>query len=397
MIINIYRFTVSILFFLSFVLPNSIRPLFVAFIGLSFLMSLLHWNVFLYYKKIFVLYGMTLLITVIYFIVGVINGASVESVYLNTVVYIIFPFLWIIVCIALFENMEYKVLLKFGAFLLFLACFSVYAFYFLFKNYGPHAVSLFISEEFANSTVDSSGAGMTMHVFGTFIFSVPFLFVMLTKVNSWVMFFLAVLVGLVAYYSGRGALLSIYLFSLSVFIFYKSRKHIFIVFSLLVPFLTLISYFYLDIDVSIISRLIEKILSGGGSERVEQFFALLEGINVSYGLGIGHGIPAEVIRNSNHPWRYELMLFSTFYHVGFLGLFIYLLPFLYSLTIAAQLIKLNHANHLDFAFALSLIAMLIVANSNPYIMSISFQWMYVMPVIYFQKRRNELTCPPLTS
>lgn len=380
-------------FFLPFVLPNTMRDVSIPLFLLIGLISF-----YLGYKKIGAFpigyFLFSVCVTLFYILIGY-DRASDGSFLWLIFVYIVSPFIWICFFSFLFDRNIY-LFLNFLAIYGLIACISVFVFFYLFLNFGPDSVRMFIDE--SNVDFSDGRVAATMHVYGSLIFvttalisvSKPFL----PKIVHGT---LILLFGITAVFSGRSALqLAVIIGVFFHLIFSDIRVGVrgLILISavsflslLIIPQLVQIFSNDMSFDIWILlNDLFDKIMSGGGEERVDQYWSLLTGSMDNYFMGAGHGVPALVIRNEVSPWKYELLWLSTLYSVGVFGFFVYALPFVLSIACFSQLGKLNLRNGVDVFMLSGMMSVAIASNTNPYMQSFDFQWMYVAPAVYFYKR-----------
>ena len=168
---------------------------------------------------------------------------------------------------------------------------------------------------------------------------------------------------------------------------FRKRNLLLISFSgvvFILPFI--LNLFAISID-AIFRDFFDKLASGGGVLRSEQFYALLKGINDSFGFGVGHGVGVSYLRDNNFPWRYELVWMATILRVGFFGSLIYLMLFLIYIKKFLIYRKKNNISAFDLFIFSGFVAAFVASNTNPYIESFAFQWMYVFPVVSLLLRR----------
>jgi hypothetical protein len=105
-------------------------------------------------------------------------------------------------------------------------------------------------------------------------------------------------------------------------------------------------------------------------------------------LGSGHGIGVSYARSETFPWRYEMVWVATVFRVGLFGALVY--TFIFLLYIADVLIKLGTGalSVIDKFYFAGFISVYIASNTNPYIESVAFQWMFVFPVVRHFLLRN---------
>jgi hypothetical protein len=308
------------------------------------------------------------------------------------------PFIWILILSFIFTKFDLKSILNFFFSFSLIGAISVPLFLIIFLLYGPNVLTWLIEEP--NAVFTSGAAGVTMHVMGSLAFAGCGFFYVPTIINSLFLrsiisftFIIAVVI------SGRAALfisLFIGIFLNILISLRNSRINLFF----LVLFLILVGgIFYLfslvfkfDIFIAF-SNYVNKILEMGGQERIIQARALIQGIYSNLFLGAGHGVGVDVIRNSQFPWRYELLYLATLYRVGLIGFIVYSLP---SFLVIIKYLEFSKDKsqlwlHLVDRFMLAgFIATIVISATNPYLESFEFQWMFWGPVVYFIKRREVL-------
>ena len=274
---------------------------------------------------------------------------------------------------------------------------SVAVFFYLFLNFGVDTVLFFIDDPNINLRDGYSAA--TMHIYGSFIFLTGAFFATPVLVSGVARrYFLLASFVLVAITSGRSALIiSIFIGAIVGMIFLPEnaadvvfrrgidRSAYSLVKKLLI--LGVIGFALVlvtDIDANVIvDDFVAKLLSGGGVERIEQADALLASVKDNLGLGVGHGVGVPYIRNDDYPWRYELVWFATLHRVGLIGSIVYAFPFVVCVVAFLNLWRHRMLTEMDVFMFAGLVAALVASNTNPYIEAFSFQWMYVLPVVYF--------------
>ncbi len=307
-------------------------------------------------------------------------------------VYIISPAIWLSIWTFLLRyrstQKTINQLVTFGI----IGCFSVFLLIFLFLTKGGSSVTWLIAEP--NVLLKDGAISVTMHFFGSLIFIGTGIIaspqVITNKFKRIVIILLVLLIGII---SGRTALfLSLGIgFLMNIFLNKKKLNFLTVASLLLIPILTtLITSVLLNnnnIDIFLIAReSITKISDGGGDARHAQFFSLLKGIGESPFFGIGHGMSASVIRNSEMPWKYELLPLSTLFHVGILGFVLYLIPFFLIFLSYQNLRKKKLINQYDVFIFSGFIGILVASCTNPYLESFDFQWMIILPGVYFFNR-----------
>ncbi|WP_460837949.1 hypothetical protein [Noviherbaspirillum agri] len=394
---NLFYFSAICLFFLAAIIPNSLQFATAVFLVVCsvFALVLMKWTRSL--VVILCIYCLSALTTVFYMLLGLSGGATVEAIAQTSVVYIVSPLLWILVCGALSECLSDDKAKSWIVLFSFLAILSVAIFFYLFINFGESAVSIF--QQSPNIDMNGGYVGATMHVYGSLIFFTGGLFTSPSIVKGkFLRFCLLSCLVIVALTSGRSALiLAIPVGVVVGMVFYPRQKatkvenftlglgwlHLFLF--IIFGFVAILSFIHWSgIDLSLIFGVfLDKLSSGGGDARAEQFAALLEGILSSYGMGHGHGIGVSYLRNEEFPWRYELVWFATLLRVGILGGIIYIIPFvLYIYKVVSAWWRYELSEMEVFMFG-GFICALLASNTNPYIEGFTFQWMYIFPVVHF--------------
>ena len=344
-------------------------------------------------------------VSLFYIFVGLNNGAPIEAAKQVLIVYVCTPLLWILVSGAVASIVDDARLSLWLVIFLQFCVASVAAFFYLYLAVGPEAVSFF--QESANVDLRGGYAGATMHVYGSFIFLTAGFFAVPSVVsNRYARLFIYIALLVVAATSGRSALiLSIPIGILLGLIFStrirkissESRKFgVGKIASLLCLGLLIIGSVFLlagavGIDLTlIVDTFWEKLRSGGGEARAEQFVALLNGVRDSYWLGAGHGVGVSYLRNDEFPWRYELIWMATLLRVGAIGAMVYVFPFAFYVWKFLGFWWRREISDLDVFLFSGFVAAFIASNTNPYIEGFVFQWMYVLPVVHFFVRRASL-------
>lgn len=395
---GLWGIPVLMLAFFSVVMPNSFQNTTAVLLILSAIASLpiVNWNAPL--LRLLVINLMMMVVTTIYMVVGLSNGAPTEAVRQVLIIYMLSPMLWLLVSAGIFSALNGKALDKWMLRFTFLACASVAVFFFLYFNFGRYAVSLFKAN--ANLYMGEGSSTATIFVYGSLMFLFGGLFAAsdITPARWWSL----LLVGLglaVTLTSGRHALFLSVVIGLCVGLIIRRRQlvdsklikkasfksrvgYVFITIAGAVIAIFVLQHYQIISIETVLKSFADKIESGGGSERSGQFSALLEGVANNYGLGSGHGVGVGYIRSDDFPWRYEHVWAATLFRVGVLGTVIYCLPFLYYFNIMARLYMARRISKRDtFVFA-GFAAAFVGSATNPYIEAFCFQWMYVFPVVY---------------
>ncbi len=406
---RVFLFLMLGTFFLTGVLPNSLNTVAAVFMFLSFAAACLmvEWSRSL--ARLMFMYFAGLAITFIYIGVGMTNGAPAVAAIQVFVTYVCSPLIWIITSTVLLQRISSEQLKEWMVVLSFVGVASVAIFFYLFLNFGVDAVLFFIDDPNINLRDGYSAA--TMHIYGSFIFLTGAFFATPALVSGITRRYL--LLGsfvLVAITSGRSALIiSIFIGSIVGMVFLSAntadmvfkrstdRSLYSLVKKLLILFMIcFVLVMVTDIDVNVIvGDFVAKLLSGGGIERIEQADALLASVKDNLGLGVGHGVGVPYIRNDDYPWRYELVWFATLHRVGLIGSIIYTLPFVVCIVAFLKLWRHRMLTEMDVFMFSGLASALVASNTNPYIEAFSFQWMYVLPVVYFLVPVKNRTKVPL--
>jgi hypothetical protein len=161
-------------------------------------------------------------------------------------------------------------------------------------------------------------------------------------------------------------------------------------------FVVFIADYLVDsIDLSVIVRQFwNKLIGGGGVERVSQASALWQGVQETWGLGAGHGMHVSVVRNYDYPWRYENVPMATLYRVGVLGSVVYALPFAIYIGKIALRIAEGTLGRTDRALFAGFASMSIAAATNPYIESFIFQWTFILPLVALEYGKSSAAAVP---
>jgi hypothetical protein len=331
------------------------------------------------------------LVTSVYMFVGVVAGAPMQAILQVIFIYIISPSLWVLVFVGLLNCVPMSFIVNAFFIYAILSSLSVALFFYLFANFGVEAVSVF--KDGANVHVRDGYSGATMHVYGSLIFLTGAFFSAPDLIKkSFMKWIVLMCLFLSAITSGRSALILAAPLGMLVSFFvrsysFKNLRYTIVNFCLLFVFTFacawLLFYFYKIDVVYIIKLFFDKVSQGGGGARVGQSNALLGGIESNYGLGSGHGIGVDYIRSTNFPWRYEVVWLATIFRVGFIGAFLYFLPFgLYMSGVFYFWFK-GRIDSYDRFFLGGFLSAFIASTTNPYIEAFTFQWMYVLPVVYF--------------
>ncbi|MDO4681792.1 MAG: hypothetical protein Q4B17_03265 [Lautropia sp.] len=398
---NSFRVAFAILLFLTMVIPNSIKLVSAGMLGLT---ALLAWPLVNFnpaFMRVVWMHVAASAVTLVYLVVGLLNGATDEALYQTLFIYIVSPALWILIAGGVLSTMSTTKLERMMENYTILGVLTVPLFFYLFLTGGPQAVAFFIDPEEANVNLNDGYSGATMFVYGTLIFMSSALFAMLAlgMMGPKLLITLGALV-IVAVTSGRSALMLSVPVGLAVGVVLRPGIHgqlpgtimLSLVKQVLiglvagVVFIVLLSVFT-EIDVLyILGGFWEELSGGGGSERTGQAGALLDGIIQTFGLGAGHGIGVSFIRSVRFPWRYEIVLLATVYRVGIIGALIYAWPFIRYGWGVFEAWKRQRLTNFDVFLFAGCISAFMASATNPYIEAYTFQWMFVLPLTIFLVR-----------
>lgn len=395
MLRRMFEYNFYILFLLIIVFPNSFKFLSILFIIINFALCIpffcknrIEFNVLLYWMLCF-------FVTFLYI------GIGFGERYLDVIpqiafIYFISPVLiFLILHEAIFYfgvNRFFNLIIDMGI----VASFSIIAFYFIFFNFGSEYLQILIAEP--NIDVSNGIPRVNMHVMGSLIFIFGGFFSFPTIVENLkkriFVFFLFSVVGIL---SGRSALILAILIGMAGGLFlqvfyYKNMKvigYVFNIFIFGIGFIFSISFFGIDL-LNVASDLVEKISSSGGDERRDQAIALWNGIVDNFFLGAGHGVGVSLVRNEEYPWRYEILWLATVYRVGLIGAAVYCWPFIFVFFIYVYFFFKKKCLKYDHFVIMGFVSIFIAGFTNPYFESFEFQWMYVLPFVYFLIRNNNL-------
>ena len=295
--------------------------------------------------------------------------------------YVVAPVVWALAIGALLSRFDED---EIGRMLM--ICFGCVAaqiiLYFLFYDYIPSAVKFALIETPNRTYIDGAPA-LRLHAIVSLIFLWPY--ALYYKKKSLVSTMIVFLSGLVAaVLSGRTAILVAGGGCLiGMTLIERNRRLLAGVVFCLVLVAGFSSLGPIEKDFSwgnLVMRHAEKTLSGGGDERVQQSEALWRGFLSSPLIGVGHGVPAGVIRNDDMPWRYELIYNATLFRVGIIG-------FLVSVSlVGAPIVKLGlrclrgKASTFQTAVFAGAIAFIIATATNPYVEGFELQWVLLLPI-----------------
>lgn len=402
MIYSIFKLSLFCLLFLSVVVPNSLRAANAALLIFCFVLSLCLCRPLKSIPRLMTAYLATVVITVIFVLVGQINAAPREAAEQVLIIYIVSPLCWLWISCAMALKIEEVKIAKWFVRLGILSVASVGVYFYLFLQGGPAAVSFFIED--ANLNLQDGYAGATMFVYGSLIFLTAGFFAASSLIKN-ALIRAALLAGLaiVAITSGRSALILAVPIGLFMGTFFSPsgsaegprrsrasraiRSPIFYFF--VSSALCLIAAPYFGVDVGLIlSKFAEEVNSGGGGERTSQLAALFNGTLETFGMGAGHGIGVSLLRSEAFPWRYENVWAATVFRTGVVGALIYAAPFIYYIRTYFFLKKREILGKFDLFMFSGFCAAFFASMTNPYIEAFSFQWMFIIPMVSLAVKRT---------
>ncbi|WP_020676311.1 hypothetical protein [Geopsychrobacter electrodiphilus] len=383
------------LLFLTVVIPNSLQLFTAAIMFFCFILSIFIVTFNREMKNILHLYFFSVTVTIIFVIVGFIYGAPSIASQQVLIIYVLSPLFWIYISTGIIQVIGIDKLINWFVVLTILCCVSISLYFFLFITYGSNSISFF--KESGNLNLKDGYAGATMFVYGSLIFLVGGFFSSPEIIRNKLLKFL--LLGALlcsALTSGRSALILSIPVGILIGILFPYRdkidmigrmnttlniKVVFILgFSGIVSAFLLSHFTAIDV-IYLLQNFIKDLYTAGGTARSEQANALIVGIVDSLGLGVGHGIGVDYVRSYTFPWRYELVWLATILRVGWVGALVYSLPFIWYFKKIYIITKRRELLSSDKFMFSGFFCAFIASNTNPYIESFSFQWMYIIPLI----------------
>lgn len=388
---RLFLFFVFVIMINAVVLPNAQQALLAGALGMGSLLALCY-NARVNISAV-MLFASSWIVTLIYMMVGSINGAPSVALVQTVVIYIVSPLLWILVIDRAWYVLGVDAIVNGFAALAILASISVGIYMFLFLNFGPQAVSFF--GERANVHVDDGYSGVVMHVSGSLIYLGAAFAASPDVLKSKKVGYLVVLMIALASISSGRTLAIIGLVIGASYYFISDIQRLLPRLIVTGPAFVVIGFsvmyfmdYFLGVDVfQLLERHFNKV-AGGDIERPAQINALMSGAYDSWFLGAGHGIGVDYIRSNTFPWRYESVMVALLFKLGILGLLVVMMPVIYSLYILFRKQLSGRLNKYDTFFGASLIAVTVAALTNPYPEAFAFQWMYLVPVYYFLSKKG---------
>lgn len=349
-----------------------------------------------WFSRLLLLYCAGTFVSVVYLFIGYTHGAPNDAMITTALVYIASPLLWLIIGQALMQLFAAEGTVRLLLWLTWAALLSIVLFFYAYFAFGRDAVK-FLTED-ANINVRGGFAGATMLVYGSMIFLAGAFFAE-PAVVRWrpARFVMPAALIAAAATSGRSAFLIAIPIGFVVGSLLRAGLHprfaktaqtgiplLPTVGTLvaLIAGVVLLNSVFAQLDLAFIFNLFtEKLLSGGGSERVEQAYYLWQGVEETMGLGKGHGVGVLYLRSDEFPWRYELLPLASLLRVGILGTIVYTLPFLFAAGLVMRRFSERSLRPADIYMTGGLAAACVATFTNPYLESFIFQWMYFIPVV----------------
>ena len=394
-----FKFSLIVLLaLLNVVMPNTAKFIAIsAVVGLA-VIYFYEYGAKIFRNKYFIYYLSSFAVTLVYLMVGYFIGLEFYFGLEIFAVYAITPVLLGIISNGFILDFGIKKINLVLLGCLFLGIVSQIYYFLAFINLGPEYVEFLVEEPNVDITERYSGA--VMYVFGSMIFLIGGLIASPNMIqNKTIRYILITLAICAAFSSGRSALILAFFIGLILSMcngitskfdsFIENLLNLIILFSsTAICFYIFIEFFDIDFSLSI-DILLDKLISRGGDGRNEQSYALINGIiDNNLILGAGHGIGVEYLVDPIRSWRYELVWLATIYRVGLIGALIYAAPFLFILFKALPLLFRGKLSA-DERFLLGgYFCSFLASNTNPYIESFIFQWMFILPIFYFLSRNK---------
>jgi hypothetical protein len=402
---TIFRILFIVTFFVCYVFPHSFQEVTAALIILTALSAIPYLNKIKIPSYIWLCYFSSITITILYLFIGFNNGAPFEAMTQISIIYIIAPFLWIIIGTSAYYLIGGSGMIKIITVYTIAAVFFVFSFFYFFINFGAETVQLFVDDP--NVVLRGENAGATLMVYASFIFASGAYFAAPEVIRSKaVRLVILLLIAAVALSSGRVALMVLIAVAPVVGIILhamagqrgnngrKQKGNILGYFVILI--IATAAFLYLNSSLQLIDlndalfSASTKLTDLGGTERQYQAQALLAAASAGDFLGSGHGIGVYYIRSNAYPWRYELVFMASLLRVGLIGTLIYSLPFVIYITKFFLKMRNSQLNMQDIFFFSGFLMFAIGSFTNPYAESYIFQWMLIFPMIFLEAKRKDL-------
>jgi hypothetical protein len=396
MAVAVHLIVFGTLLLLCVILPNSFKEVAAGALVLAGLMGAITSNRRFLQSSYFKYYLMGLGVTVLYILVGMANHAPDMAIAEVAIIYIVAPVLWGLASLYALERFGLERIVKWLSWGALFGAISVAYYFWAYANLGPQAVEFMFEEP--NVHISEEGyAAARMYVYGSMIFLLGGLLAAPRAINNSIL--RLVVIGacvMVTLTSGRGALVVTIPLGLLVgtMVGLMNRKHAARIVSRSAVRLAtaavlslgaawaLWTYFEIDVTV-LVEQTIEKLISSGGAGRSDQLEVFVHEIQSDYGLGRGFGQWTEYTVSDEQPWRYELIWVASIFRVGIVGALLYALPFFMALWHGGKRLIAGQMTDAERFLFGGFVCAFFASNTNPYIEGIVFQWMYVLPVVYF--------------
>jgi len=369
--------------FLVVVFPNTFRGIKVGLFGLLFLY--IHSYFFKMPKKVSTVYLAGIIITFIYLFVGLSKAQKpLDSTPQVILVYILSPLFWLLLSLYVIKNFSINAIIKILNVYAIAGSITVLIAIWLY-NHGYKEILDYIIENPNQAFTEAGVTGIRLNVYGSLVFLFPASLQLSYKFKGIKFIFLTLLILIIAIVSGRDSLrlsVLIGLFMLVVLNRGVPVKYSVYIIPAIFVFLLILDYYGISIS-NTMSQFVDKIEAGGGTERTDQYYYLLEGIDNNHLLGSGHGVGVSLVRSPDYPWRYELLSVATIYRVGIIGFLVYALPAILSTITFIKKFFTNSNTSYDNYFFAGLISLCVASFTNNYFESFEFQWGYFFVFIYF--------------
>lgn len=380
---NISNVVLLTTMFLVIVFPNTFRVIKVGLFALVFLFIQSYF--FKMPKKVWTVYLAGITITFIYLFVGLAKAPKpLDSTPQVILVYILSPLFWLLLSFYIIKKFPVESIIKILNVYTIAGSITVLMAIWLYNN-GYKDVLEYIIENPNQAFTDAGVTGIRLNVYGSLVFLFPASLQLSYKFKGIRFIFLILLILIVAIVSGRDSLrlsVIIGLFMLVILNRGVPVKYSVYFIPAIFVFLMILGYYGISIT-NTMSQFIDKIEAGGGNERTDQYYYLLEGIDNNHLLGSGHGVGVSLIRSPDYPWRYELLSVATIYRVGIIGFLVYAFPAIISaITFFKKFLAKSNTQYDNYFFA-GLISLCVASFTNNYFESFEFQWGYFFVFVYF--------------
>lgn len=237
---------------------------------------------------------------------------------------------------------------------------------------------------------------ITSHNLGTLIFTTPFLIALFLnekKKNRFRLFNILLSVFVIFLSGRRAALLNIALTPVIIFginlltnrekINIRAIRKIFVTSLFLIGTIVMMQVLKIvDLNVFFL-RFLDAFKSSENNVRSIQISELMKGFSnyPLFGSGFGKGVES-IVRDSQQPWSYEVILVSMLYNTGIIGMTVYIYSIYLNLKVSLKTLKNNHTPYM-FGLLVGYINFLIANFTNPYLASFDFTWILFIIVAYY--------------